>query len=84
MLLPLEYPTVVLELATAAVWRIVDGLLGALVCSEGNSADVFGFNSCADAGLARMLEGFAPERAAAAWRDLMVEALLAGLVCGTL
>ena len=75
-LLPLEYPTVVLESAAAAVLRIDDGLLGALVfLGPSRDDDTLGFGM--GAGRRRVMDVWVPERAAAASRDLMVEMLLA-------
>ena len=73
--LPFEYPTVVLEFAVAAVWRMEDGLVGALVFLEPRRDEV-AFNLDAGAGWGR-----APDKAAAAARDLMVETPALGLCC---
>lgn len=74
-LLPLEYPTVVLDPAAAAVLRMDDGLVGALGFLSPSSDEVtLGFGI--GAGRDRVVDDCVPWRAAAASRDFMVGTLL--------
>lgn len=71
---PLEYPTVVLEVAAAAVLRMEEGLVGVRVCFRGIKADAA--DATRDLGGATVLLGaelgLGAASAAAASRDRMV------------